>query len=189
MSFAFPYRQLTPLWFNNVKVTIQEGSGELILSKQFADYIIELRRIAKENNFLPETPILDFSGLFPGTLYALNSYTPKNAWIVTAKNDRTKYVSYVFSTIPCEEITRSWILYENPFDVLPINLLVLEESGINLNTDYSLIGIVKYPRILNPNKGILMTEHYLFKPIKDYNEAVVSCYKARDLSQKTKMSP
>jgi hypothetical protein len=181
MSFAFPYRQRRPIWANNVKINIQEGSGELILPEFTAKYIDDLHKVAKTINLIPDTPMIDLSGRVPGALYILNSYTPKNSWIIGGLNDRTKYVSYIFSTIPCEDITKTWLLIDDDVYGIPFDQAILQESGIVTTTDYKLVAAIKNPKY-HTNNTVTYTNHYILKPIKNHDEAISSCLRARNLS-------
>jgi MFS family permease len=185
MSFAFPYRQPRPIWANNVKINIQEGSGELILPQFIAKYIDDLHKVAKITNLIPDTPMIDLSGRLPGTLYVLNSFIPKSSWIISGINNRNKYASYIFSTIPCEDITKSWLLIDDDVYEIPFDPMILKESGIDANTDYELVAVIKNPKYHTDNT-VTYSNHYILKPIKNHDDAISSCLKARNLSHPEK---
>jgi hypothetical protein len=182
ISLANPYRQPLSLWDNYAKINIQTGRGELILSPLAAEYIEKLRSIAKSNGFEPGTPIIDLSGNVPGSLYVLDSYTPKNAWILSGQNDRSEYFSYLLSTIPCEEITRAWLLDDDAMDVIPIEPKILLESGLNIGTDYSLEGMAPFPKWFLKER-YFVSHHFLFKPALEPDVALAACYKARGIAK------
>ncbi|MDR2406341.1 MAG: hypothetical protein LBE27_08240 [Deltaproteobacteria bacterium] len=177
-SLAHPYRQPWWIWDNNAKISIQEGRGQLILSPLTSLYIEALRKIAIENGFKPGTPVIDLSGLIPGSIYVLDGYTPKNAWILAGRNDRTDYFRYLISTIPCEEIVNTWLLQDDTVDAEPINPKILLESGLDIDTDYRIVGKVYFPKLFEYN-AFYVGHHFLFKPTKNYDEALAACNKAR----------
>jgi hypothetical protein len=179
-ALAIPYRQPYSIWDNNAKTSIQEGKGELILSPLTADYITKIRDFAKSHGFEPGTPIIDLSCLALGTIYALNSYTPKNAWITSGSNERTEYFRYALSAIPCEEIIKTWVLLDDGSAIFPIQPELLSESGLDIEKDYVLVGRVAYPKLFRPNRYTI-SYHYFFIPVKNPDDALADCRKARGI--------
>jgi hypothetical protein len=180
-TLARPYRQPYPIWDNNVTISIQDGKGQLILSPIVAGYITKIRAVAKSHGFEPGTPIIDLSALIPGTIYVLDGYTPKNLWIIGG-NDRTEFYKYLFSTMPCEEITKAWLLWDETLRKESINPTILLESGLDPESDYSVIGKVLFPKWFNVD-GYYLAIHYLFKPAKNHDLLLTACYKARGISK------
>ncbi|MDR2406340.1 MAG: hypothetical protein LBE27_08235 [Deltaproteobacteria bacterium] len=180
-SLAHPYMQPWGIWDNNVKVSIQEGKGKLILSSLVSEYIKDLRKIAKDHGFKPGTPVIDLSGLAPGSIYVLGGYTPKNAWITSSAiglADKTEYYRYLISTIPCEEIVNTWLLYDDLVYGISINPRILLESGLDIETDYNVVGSTSFPKWIRTG-GYVVSHHYLIKPAKNPDETLAACYKAR----------
>jgi hypothetical protein len=182
-TFAFPFRQPAPLWDNDARTSIQENKGELILSKVMSDYVVGLRDIAKKNGFEPGFGVIDLSGNSIGSIYVLDSYTPKNAWIAADLRDKTDYFRYVLSTIPCEEIIKAWLLFDDSVVAVTINPKILLESGLAIETDYIVVGSIPFARWFRFGNRYYISQYYLAKPIKNPDEALAACYNARKNSK------
>jgi hypothetical protein len=179
-SLANPYRQPIDLWSNDVEIEIQEDKSYLKLSDPLANYVIQLRKAAYNNGFSPNTPVIDLSGHVPGSVYILKGYTPNFPWIYSAYPGAEAFHKRAFSTITCEEIARAWLIVDDKPMFHPISPHLLLESGIDIHSDFSLVGTATFYSSF-ANQGSHISEHFLLKPIRHTNDAIAACHKTRSV--------
>ncbi|MDR1085453.1 MAG: hypothetical protein LBP22_11520 [Deltaproteobacteria bacterium] len=176
-SLANPYRQIKNIWTYNKQISIQTGTEPVYLPDYLASYLSSLHKIAEDNNFRPGDPIIDLSGRIPGVAFAVRGLTPETPWIIAGNPGSQALFSLALKKIPCQDLAKTWLLWDTKPSSEPLNPKALLESGIDPE-DVDIIGTLAYPRLLEDNV-LEFGRHIIFKPKKPYNELVESCLKAR----------
>jgi hypothetical protein len=179
-SLKHPYRQPLDLSKNDALINLTEGNSPLYLSDDRAKYILDLRTAAKNFDFKKGSPIIDLSGRVPGAVFALSGYSLGYLNLSPVLLTDDKYFYKIFSSIPCEEMADSWLIYDERPLRKPIDPGVLLNSGIDLSSDqyYIVAGKATFTSDYS-EKGYYQSSHLLLKPIRDHETATEACLKAR----------
>jgi hypothetical protein len=143
-----------------------------------ARYLLTLHQNAKNVGYLPGTPIIDLTGRVPGALYALGGYTPKAFWLNSINPGSNRYAMRALLRIPCEDITKAWIIWEKNPPVRPLDPKILSPSGITFPDDFDTVAGTIYPSEFWKDK-LYSRPQYLSKPNRDPKEALQVCLAAR----------
>lgn len=175
LTVLAPYRQNVPLVDQHAKLVLAPGTRPLQVAESVERYISNLRDLAKGAGFVAGTPVIDLTGRFPGTVYALGGNAIGQPWMVGGYPGSQDLARIMLDTVPCKQIAEAWLLAE-PEGVRPMPSSLLPELGIDLSRDYALIGTVMSP------KGEVVTSYsqFLYKPTRELKAAVVACDAARE---------
>jgi hypothetical protein len=77
-----PYRQDVPVWTMQTPVTIRQGQDSVLVSEKLAIYLRDIQTVAEEAGFVAGTPIIDWTGHAPGTVYALGGEAYGFMWFL-----------------------------------------------------------------------------------------------------------
>ena len=169
-----PYRQTRPLRLQTDAVEINPQGSRLLLTEEAAAYVRGLGKLAKENGLRPGDPVLDLTGVSPGSLYALGARPLGTAWILGGYAGSNDFLTAALRQETCGSIGASWILTEpGSGDALPARLL--EPFGIELSRDYLEVGSIKSMRSFAPKNF----EHRLLKPTRNPEVARQACEQAK----------
>lgn len=134
-----PYRQNQPLRLNDTSVKLDEKMNVLILSKEFADYINNVKNITSKSGFKKGYNMIDLTGQSPGLLYLIGATSIGTAWNIGGYPGSLDVAKAKFSKISCDSISDAWILYEiNGSRNISIELM--QSLGFNFPNDYKLVG-------------------------------------------------
>src|SRR5262249_55036078 len=81
INMEHPYRQTHPLRQNGQVIALGTDQTKIILSSDFADYLLILQQIADRAGFERGTPMIDMTGHYPGALYSLGARSIGRSWI------------------------------------------------------------------------------------------------------------
>lgn len=171
-SMEHPQRQTQPLWLNANTVHVGHDGKQLILSRDFADYIEGLRRMAREGEFKGGTPIIDMTGHSPGVVYVLNARSPGLPWLLGGYKGSDAFAMAALELVSCDEISRAWVIIE-PTGPRKLSDIILKRSGIDLEQDYQDLGEVHTPAVPLPDP-ISQVQH-LLKPRRAHDVATSAC--------------
>lgn len=171
-SMMKPYRQPGPLSANSYELEI--GGGRVQVADRVGEYILELRELARLAGFEKGTPVIDMSGHYPGSLFALNARPLGSAWLLGGYPGSLQFAYLGLASHSCAEIVSAWVLDE-PEGPLRISPLLLERFGINLEKDFVIVGRLDSPS--GPYPGIY--EHVLYKPLRSAEEAIAACQQVK----------
>jgi hypothetical protein len=107
-----PYRQPEPLRLNDTKQPIGPQHSTLVLSADYAAYLNNAIRTARDAGFESATPMIDLSGQSPGVLYALGAENIGQAWTIGGYPGSLDLAKAALSLTPCEKIVAAWVLFE-----------------------------------------------------------------------------
>jgi len=143
------------MWNETERVEIGVHSAALFVDKLTADYISGLQRAASGHGFRFGTPVIDLTGVSPGTVFALGAEAPGAPWLSGGYPGSTAYVQETLSQVPREHLRHAWILTApGTSDALPASILT--SLGLNFPGDYEVTG--------QACQGTPCAEHFLWKP-------------------------
>lgn len=169
-----PYRQAQPLRLQTSMAEIGREKSRLFLTEEAASYLRELHRLSSENGFRAGTPMLDLSGVSPGSLYAIGARSLGVAWALGGYSGSNDFVAAALNLETCEAIGRTWILTE-PGSKDSISPDLLRRIGIEIERDYLDVGSIESARSFAP----LTFQHRLLKPVRNPEAARLACEEAR----------
>jgi hypothetical protein len=171
-----PFRYNQSLRLDDSRIVIN-NNHQLILSKEFANYINDARKIAAQSGFTKEDAIIDLSGQSPGLLYLLGAKSIGTAWNVGGYKGSLDMAKATFNLVDCTDIANAWVLYESK-GPRSISTDLLTSLGMNFPKQYQKVGSWETASGAGGYKEIRIQE--LYKPL-NVNIAKASC----ELKRKT----
>lgn len=129
-----PYRQLNSLKSYNSILKINNKGNDLKLSEDRAKYIRNMKDLAAKADLPEKKHILDLTGQSSGIIYLLNSYSLGAGWMIGGYPGALEWARAKLDLVNCDEISNSWILYDQHSRRIPIDLLI--SYGANFLLDY-----------------------------------------------------
>jgi hypothetical protein len=174
-SMAFPYRQTQPLWQQDARITFVATGEKLRVSRDFADYLLDLQRIVSTNGFQLGTPFIDLTGHNPGTLNFIGAPSLAAAWLIGGYAGSATRAGMLLDKVSCDEIARSWVLTE-PNGPRRLSPAILEPHGIDLEAHYIPVGTIQ--QAANGNYPTRFRQVVL-KPSRPQSDAAAACEATR----------
>jgi len=174
-----PYRQSQPLPLNDRLVSVGATHSRLVLSPDLADYLGQIQKAALSNGFQAGTPMIDLTGHYPGTLYALGGTNLGDVWAVGGYKGSNSFAAAAWDREPCTEISAAWILIE-PSGRRTLSPAIMSRYGIDLQRDYEVVGDVSSPT----GAYFKSYRQYLLKPSRPPLAASQACERAKGLLQR-----
>ena len=165
-----PYRYNQSLRLDDSRIVIND-KHQLILSKEFANYINDVRKIAAQSGFTKGDSIIDLSGQSPGLSYLMGAKSIGTAWNTGGYKGSLDVAKVIFNMVDCQDIANSWILYESK-GPRSISTDLLTSLGMNFPIQYQLVGSWETASGAGGYKQIRIQE--LYKPL-NANIAKSSC--------------
>ncbi len=169
-----PYRQTAPLRLQESIIEIVPGKSHLFLAGETGAYIRELRRIAASNGFKPGDPMLDLSGVSPGSLYVIGARPLGVAWTLGGYPGSSDFLRGALGLVSCKVIAESWILFESDPAAF-FDPEIMRGIGIDISTDYSDVGSIASIRSFAPRQF----EQRLLRPARSPGAGTLACENAR----------
>jgi hypothetical protein len=166
-----PYRYNQPLRLDDSTIIVNNKNHQLILSKEFASYINDARKITAQSGFTKEDAIIDLSGQSPGLLYLLGAKNIGTAWNIGGYKGSLDRAKATFNLVDCIDIAKSWVLYESK-GPRSVSTDLLTSLGMNFPIQYQKVGSWKTASGAGGYKEIRTQE--LYKPL-NVNIAKASC--------------
>jgi hypothetical protein len=133
-----PYRYNQPLRLDDARIFVN-NNHQLILSKEFAKYINDARKIAAQSGFTKGDAIIDLSGQSPGLLYLLGAKSIGTAWNTGGYKGSLDVAKATFNLVDCTDIANAWVLYESK-GPRSISTDLLTSLGMNFPLQYQKVG-------------------------------------------------
>ena len=165
-----PYRYNQPLRLDDSRIVV-DNNHQLILSKEFANYISDARKIAVQFGFTKDDAMIDLTGQSPGLLYLLGAKSIGTAWNIGAYKGSLDVAKATFNLVDCTDIANAWVLYENK-GPRSISIDLLTSLGMNFPKQYKQVGSWETAPGAGGYKEIRIQE--LYKPL-NVNIAKDSC--------------
>ncbi len=169
-----PYRQTQPLRLQTSATDIIPGKSRLFLPEETAIYIRELHRLSAANGFRAGDPVLDLTGVSPGSLYAMGARPLGVASTLAGYPGSRDFLRAALDGETCEAIAVSWLLTE-PSAADSYSPEILRPFGIDFSTDYLDVGSIVSSRSFAPQH----LEQRLLKPVRSPEAARLACDNAR----------
>ncbi len=172
-----PYRQTQPLQLNERATTFGRSNSTLVLSAPFADYLKAATNAAGAADLKPGTPMIDLTGRSPGILYALQSESVGQAWMIGGYPGSLRLANHALRSVPCEKLASAWLLTEQRGPrSLPASLLL--GFGADMVTDYKQVGSWKTA----PGSGGYREqyEQSIWQPVRSLAHATADCQASRE---------
>ena len=154
-GYLNPYRLLAPLWAQTEWVSIRDDRHWIRVDPTTATYLRTLREAAKSHGFTGGTPIIDLTGMSPGTVYALGGTPIGAAWLFGGYPRSWDFAMQALARVPRAELERAWVL-SAPDGHRHIDTSVLGRLGLSFPRGYSEIVQIK--------TGYADELHVLWKP-------------------------
>lgn len=143
LALQYPYRQTWPVNGQTEPVSFASGA-KLLLSADAASYLNELNAAAAASGFTPGDPVIDLTGRSPGALFVMGAKPVGRAWIIGGYAGSETTARKALQRAGCREISHSWLLTE-PNGVRSLPLSILDEFGIQTQTDYAPAASIRPP--------------------------------------------
>jgi hypothetical protein len=174
ISMEYPYRQTQPLRQNDQVIAFGADQVKIILARDYADYVLLLRRAANGAGFERGTPMIDMTGHYPGALYSLGARSIGRSWINGGYKGSEAFAISMLDLVPCSEIAQAWILAEDDGPKqLPMEML--KRYGIDVQHDYAEVGTLMSPK----GRYRESYKQRLLKPKRSSEFAVGACKRDR----------
>jgi hypothetical protein len=161
LSMENPYRQPQALRRDETVACIGAADSPLRVSRDVADYIDRLRRMARQAGFQPGDPMLDLTGHCPGALFALGAKSIGQPWMIGGYPGSLDLATASLDRVPREEIRGAWILVA-PTDPRRLPTGLLNRYGLDPATDYEEVGTIDAPN----GEYNYAVRQLLFKPVR-----------------------
>jgi hypothetical protein len=155
-------------------VEIPPGGSRLFLSRETAAYVRKLQEVAYANGFRAGIPLLDLTGVSPGSLFAMGAHPLGIAWTPSGYEGSTDFLASALEDETCEAIATSWILTE-PSAPDRFSVEMLRQFGIDIAVDYVDVGSINSTRSFSPERF----EQRLLKPMRSTEIARLACENAK----------
>ncbi|SIO38378.1 hypothetical protein SAMN05443247_04673 [Bradyrhizobium erythrophlei] len=172
-----PYRQVHALRLQKTEVQIGRANSTLLLDADGATYVRDLRQILADNGFQAGDPMLDLSGVSPGSIYLIGAHAPGTPWLLAGYPGSNDFFRAALDLAGCQAVAASWILTAPGSANLSFD--PLRDRGINITRDYREVGSVHSARGFAPWNF----EQHILKPIRNLATAREACEHAKDVSQ------
>jgi hypothetical protein len=151
-----PYRQDVPVWKMQTPVTIRQGQDSVLVSEKLAIYLRDIQTVAEEAGFVAGTPIIDWTGHAPGTVYALGGEAYGFMWFLGNYAGSDEAARFILEEGWTESQRQSaWLLTSDGRRALSDD--VLRDMGIDFSGNYEAVGQATLP--------FFNETHTLWRPI------------------------
>jgi hypothetical protein len=138
-----PYRQTEAIAKQTSIYTNPHTNKELILPKDTATYLNDLSHLLHKTNFKKNTPVIDFTGHHPGTLYFMQAKAIGQAWMIGGYDGSNKLAALALIQASCREVASAWLMIEKDGH-RRIDSSILEQHGIKADKNhYTKVGMIK----------------------------------------------
>lgn len=128
-----PYRQISPLSANNVQLTFPNELTGIQVTGDVALRIREMLSAMKSAGFESGTPVIDFSGQSPTSLFIAQAIPAGDSWLVGGYEGSNAFAIGKLSEMNCYELRTSWLLIENGGPKSLNFQFVLNQLGLDFN--------------------------------------------------------
>lgn len=177
-SILAPYRQAQPLRENTDAIAFGKPNAVIHLSPSYAQYIRDIHASAKQAGLQKGDAIIDLTGQSPGVLYALQTISLGQAWIIGGYPGSLTMAAKALEREPCKALARAWILDE-PEGPRKIPSELLSSFGAEAGASHYSVAA----EWMTPSGAGGYTEQrrqVLLKPIRDPELAIQTCLAARE---------
>lgn len=137
-----PYRQTETIAHQASGFINPHTQKELTLPKDTATYLNDLSQLLKKSGFKKHTPVIDFTGHHPGTLYFMHANAIGQAWAIGGYDGSSNMAAVALNQATCHEIANAWLIIEKE-GRRGIDVRILEQHGIQADkSHYTKVGMI-----------------------------------------------
>ena len=158
-SAQAPYRQDAAIW--EMRYPTQVDRATLYLSRDFATFVGQYRRLVRENGFERNGGIIDLTGRIPTMAFLLGGVNIGTPWMNGLYKGGTISAKRALELVNCKRLHASWVITE-PGGPRELTAREFESIGI-FRADYELVGSIDVPDRIAGHR--MPGPQYLYKPI------------------------
>lgn len=138
-----PYRQTEAIAQQSNSYIDPHTKKIMLLPKDTAIYLNDLSLLIQKTGFKPHTPVIDFTGHHPGTLYFMQANAIGQAWTIGGYDGSSDMAALALNQATCHEIANAWLIIEKD-GRRRIDYRILEKHGVQANKSYyTKVGMIK----------------------------------------------
>ncbi|OGQ58691.1 MAG: hypothetical protein A3J24_00720 [Deltaproteobacteria bacterium RIFCSPLOWO2_02_FULL_53_8] len=165
-----PYRQTQAVRLQSNRVEINHSGNTILVSPDFASYITNLQYFLASQGFKRGDPMIDLTGHYPGSLYAVGAKSIGQPWMLGGYPGSEAYAVGALAQISCSEIANAWILTE-PNGPRHLRPELLNKLGVDFDRNYAPAGDLPSPMGSYKRRFV----QRIFKPVNTSGVAEVTC--------------
>lgn len=105
-----PYRQSQPLFMQSEVVHL--GGSDLFVESFTRRYVLEVRELLEASGFEYGTPVIDLTGHYPGTIFAMRGKAIIHPWILGGYPGSANFFLSGVRDADCVELSKAWLIIE-----------------------------------------------------------------------------
>lgn len=138
---ASPYRLTASMLAQQVPVTLEFRTDELLTDEATAAYINDLQQLARQHGWRRGNMLIDLTGATPGASLILGAQVPGAAWLIGGYAGSQEYIARVLGSQEGAVLATAWLLLA-PDGRRRHDPVVLQELGLEFPAGYRRIGTV-----------------------------------------------
>lgn len=176
-NIQFPPRHPPGMLNYDTPIDVGISKSELVLNRGMANYLAEIKKIARSSGFQAGMPLLDFTGQSPGLVFILGGRAIGVPWMVGGYKNSEAFITEGLKMVDCRTLASAWLITE-PLGPRNVSTNILDSFGSSLERDYQMVGNFDVPAGIGAKRESPQTQ-YLFKPIKEKIDFIDACKAAR----------
>lgn len=177
-NIQFPPRHPPGMFDYDTPVNVGISKSELVLNRDMANYLVEIKKAARNSGFLAGMPLLDFTGQSPGVVYILGGRAVGVPWMIGGYKNSEAFITEGLKLVDCKTLSTAWLITE-PGGPRAVSTDLLGSFGSNLERDYEVIGDFLVPAEVGAKRESPQLQ-YLFKPVREPGDFINACQAARE---------
>lgn len=170
-----PYRQTESIAHQSHSYINPHTKKVLLLPEDTAIYLQDLQHLLDKADFKQNTPVIDFTGHHPGTLYFMQANAIGQAWTIGGYDGSSDMAALALNQATCHEIANAWLIIEKE-GRRRVDYRVLEKHGIQADkSNYVKVGMI-LSKVLTDSGFVNIShpdgkyEQYFLKPTNPDNQ-------------------
>jgi hypothetical protein len=174
VTITHPYLQTESLRLQRTPVTLHGGTSTLSVTADMAAYLNGLQKTALNAGFQPGDVVIDMTGFYAASLFALGAKPVGSAWLIGGWKGAEAAAQAALDLVPCEQMAKAWLLVSPSGPIhLPDDVLV--RYGLQPAANYESVGTIKAPW---PIPGQYFDQQ-LMRPQRPLEQALNLCKSAK----------
>jgi len=157
-----PYRQISPLSANNSELNFPNALDGIQVTEDVALRIREMLSEMKLAGFESGTPVIDFSGQSPASLFIAQAIPVGDSWLIGGYEGSNAFAIEKLSEVNCNQLRTSWLLIEVGGPRSLNHQLVLNQLGLDFSS-YTKVATWTTPKGAGGYE--ISREQSLYKPL------------------------
>lgn len=132
-SIDNPYRQISSLRNNTYLLNENNRVDGLRVSKETLLRLKAVFRELRQNDFREGTPVIDFTGQSPTTLFLAGAFPLGDTWLLGGYEGSNHYAFKKLSQVDCRILSEAWLLIEENGPRSLAYMEIIGKLGLNMN--------------------------------------------------------